>query len=83
MIDFDGANVPAMGELQAECSKALEAAGVPFTLHWGKSIENLTREHVYRVYDTRVTRWRAARRRLLADPLSHTFSNDVVDALLL
>jgi hypothetical protein len=83
MIDVDGANVPAMGELLAECSGALEAAGVPFTLHWGKSIDYLNREYVERVYETDLTRWRTARRELLPDPvLSHTFSNDVVDALL-
>ena len=84
MIDVDGANVPAMGELHAECGKALDAAGVPFTLHWGKSIETLSREHVERVYGADLTRWRTARRTLLPDAkLAHTFSNDVVDALLL
>jgi D-arabinono-1,4-lactone oxidase len=84
MIDVDGANVPAMGELHAECGKALHAAGVPFTLHWGKSIDTLSREHVERVYGTDLTRWRTARQELLPDPkLAHTFSNDVVDGLLL
>ena len=84
MIDVDGANVPAMGELHAECGQALQAAGVTFTLHWGKSIDTLSREQVERAYGTDLTRWRTARRALLPDPkLSHTFSNDVVDALLL
>jgi hypothetical protein len=84
MIDLDGANIPAMGELLVECSKALEAAGVPFRLHWGKWIDYLSRAYVERVYQTDLTRWRTARRELLPDPaLAHTFSNDVVDALLL
>ena len=84
MIDLDGANIPAMAELLGECSGALEAAGVPFTLHWGKWIGYLSRDYVKRIYDTGLTRWRAARTALLADPgLAHTFSNDVVDALLL
>jgi hypothetical protein len=84
MIDVDGANIPAMGELLVACSSALEAAGVPFRLHWGKWIDYLSRQYVERVYETDLTRWRTARRELLPDPaLAHTFSNDVVDALLL
>jgi hypothetical protein len=84
MIDFDGVNVPGMAELLVEASGAFGAAGVPFTLHWGKWIESLTREHVERVYGDSVARWRAARARLLPDTrLAHTFSNEVLADILL
>ncbi len=84
MIDVDGSNLPAMAELQAECSNALQRVGVPFTLHWGKWIDLLTRGQIESVYGDRVVRWRAARKKLLPDPqISRTLSNDLVDKLLL
>jgi hypothetical protein len=84
MIDLDGVNLPAMAELLVESSRALDGAGVSFALHWGKWIGYLTREHVERVYGDRVSRWRAARARLLPDArLAHTFSNEVLSEILL
>jgi FAD/FMN-containing dehydrogenase len=84
MIDVDGPNLPTMGDLLVECCRALETAGVPFTMHWGKWIGYLTRDHVDRVYGDRAAHWRAARARLLPDPqLARTFSNELFDGLLL
>jgi hypothetical protein len=84
MIDLDGVNLPAMGELLVESSGALEASGVPFTMHWGKWIGYLTRNHVERVYGDRVACWRTARARLLPDSrLAHAFSNEVLADILL
>jgi FAD/FMN-containing dehydrogenase len=84
MIDLDGANLPAMGELLVECTGALHAAGVPFTMHWGKWIGALTRSHVEGVYGDRASRWRAARARLLPDTqLARTFSSELLDGILL
>ena len=84
MIDVDGVNLPAMGDLLVECTGALEAAGVPFTMHWGKWIGALTRSRVESVYGDRASRWRAARARLLPDPqLARTFSNELLDGILL
>jgi hypothetical protein len=84
MIDLDGVNLPAMGELLAEASSALQTAGVVFTMHWGKWIGYLTRGHVESVYGERVSRWRAARARFLPDPqLARTFSNELLAGILL
>jgi hypothetical protein len=83
MIDMDGANVPAMTELIAECCRRLEAAQVPFTMHWGKWIGCQTRAHVAAVYGDRVARWGAARRRLLTDAgVAQSLSSPMIDALL-
>jgi FAD/FMN-containing dehydrogenase len=83
MIDMDGANVPAMTDLITECYRRLEAAQVPFTMHWGKWIGCLTRSHVAAVYGDRVLRWRTARSRLLADPaVAQTLSSPMIDTLL-
>jgi FAD binding domain-containing protein len=84
MIDIDGPNLPAMGELLTACCSALESARVPFTMHWGKWIGYLTRSYVERVYGDRLTRWQAARARLLPDPqLAGTFSNEALGSLVL
>jgi hypothetical protein len=83
IIDMDGANVPAMTELIAECCRRLEAAQIAFTMHWGKWIGCQTRAHVEAVYGDRVIRWRAARGRLLADTgVARALSSPVIDALL-
>ena len=83
MIDMDGANVPAMTELIAECCRRLEAAQVAFTMHWGKWIGFQTRAHVAAVYGDRVARWRAARSRLLTDAAgARALSSPMIDALL-
>jgi hypothetical protein len=83
MIDMDGANLPAMADLVAESCRRLEQDGIPFTMHWGKWIGFLTRDHVEAVYGDRLSSWRAARARLLPSAeLARTFSNAVVDALL-
>jgi hypothetical protein len=84
MIDIDGPNLPAMGDTLVACCSALESAGVPFTMHWGKWIGYLTRSQVERVYGDSVARWRAARSRLLPEPqLASTFSNEVFERLVL
>jgi hypothetical protein len=84
MIDLDGVNIPAMGELLAECSSALQAAGVRFTMHWGKWIGYLTRSYVENIYGDGVTRWRAARARVLPGAgLADTFSNELLARVLL
>ncbi len=83
MIDMDGANVPAMTDLIAECCRRLEAANVPFAMHWGKWIGFQTKAHVAAVYGNRVARWRAARNRLLSNAgVAQALSSPVVDALL-
>jgi hypothetical protein len=83
MIDLDGANVPAMADLVAESCRRLDTEGVPFTMHWGKWIGYLTRDHVETVYGDRLPRWHAARARLLSGAeLARAFSNSIVDALL-
>jgi hypothetical protein len=84
MIDLDGPNLPAMGELLVGCCEALRAAGVRFTMHWGKWIGYLTREYVESVYADRASRWRAARAQFLpTTALANTFSNEIFDRLLL
>ena len=83
MIDMDGANIGAMTDLITECCRRLEAAQVPFAMHWGKWIGCQTRAHVSAVYGDRVARWRSARARLLSDPgVAQTLSSEVVDALV-
>ena len=83
MIDMDGANLPAMADLITACCSRLDAAGVPFTMHWGKWNGCLTRDHVAVVYGDRVRRWRAARSRLLSDPaVAQALSSSMVDVLL-
>jgi FAD binding domain-containing protein len=84
MIDIDGPNLPAMGDLLRACCGALESAGVPFTMHWGKWIGYLTRSYVEKAYGDHLEQWRKARGQLLSGPqLATTFSNEVFDNLIL
>jgi hypothetical protein len=55
-----------------------DAAGIPFTLHWGQ-LNAVDPARIRRMYGPAVDRWIAARQRFLPDPASrHRFDNDFV-----
>jgi hypothetical protein len=55
---------------------AMDAAGIEFTQHWGKT-NGYTPERIDNVFAADADRWRAARRRLLPDPADRAlFAND-------
>lgn len=64
VIDLDGASGRRTGRFFRAVWRALEAAGIPFTQHWGK-MNGLDAAAVRRAYGDAVDDWLAARHRLL------------------
>jgi hypothetical protein len=81
VIDIDGIDSSATQKLIKLVAQRFEAAGMPFTMHWGK-INHLTKSRVRAAYGGNVDRWNAARRILLPDQAERdAFSNDFIDAV--
>jgi hypothetical protein len=64
IIDIDGIDTPATMKLIKLAGERLEAAGMPFTQHWGK-MHNLTKARVRAAYGSNVDRWNMTRKLLL------------------
>ncbi|MGB5076543.1 MAG: hypothetical protein WBO17_03585 [Sphingorhabdus sp.] len=81
VIDIDGIDSSATQKLIKLVAQRLEAAGMPFTMHWGKT-NHLTKARVRSAYGGNVDRWNAARRQLLPEQAERdAFSNDFIDAV--
>lgn len=81
VIDIDGIDSTATQKLIKLVAQRLEAAGMPYTMHWGKT-NHLTKARVRAAYGGNVDRWNAARRQLLPDQAERdAFSNDFIDAV--
>jgi hypothetical protein len=61
---LSNANVPLIHQA---CWAALDAAGIPYTCHWGQQ-HRLDEAHVRAYFGERVDRWKAARDMLLQTP---------------
>ena len=81
IIDIDGIDSMATQKLIKLVAQRFETAGMPFTMHWGKT-NHLTKSRVRAAYGGNVDRWNAARRILLPDQSERdAFSNDFIDAV--
>lgn len=79
IIDIDGISTPASLKLIKLAADRLEAAGMPFTQHWGK-MNNLSKARVRNAFGGNVDRWNATRRLLLPDPAErNVFSSPLLD----
>jgi hypothetical protein len=58
--------------------KSLEAAGIPFTFHWGK-INNMNADRVKKMYGQTRDQWISARHRLLSPEYLELFSNKLLE----
>jgi len=76
-------NTPETRAYFNEVWKRLDAAGIPFTLHWGKYNAFLTPERVRNRYgDAAVDQWLASRKTLLDDAaVQQVFTNDFMKAV--
>lgn len=59
------------------CWKALDAAGINYTCHWGQENE-LSPARLADYYGDRVERWRKARARVLPKTMGAVFTNTLV-----
>ena len=81
IIDIDGISTNASLKLIKVAADTLEAAGMPFTQHWGK-MNSLTKARVRNAYGGSVDRWNATRTLLLPDAAErNTFSSAFLDGL--
>ena len=73
-------NVPGTDQFYHRVWDRFDAAGIPFTLHWGQ-LNAPDPARIRRMYGPAVDRWLAARRRFLPDAATrHRFENDFVTA---
>jgi hypothetical protein len=81
IIDIDGPYSSRTRSYFARIWQALHDSGIRYGLHWGKVI-GLSAAETRRLYGDRVDRWKAARDRLLPDPLVRAaFRNAFLDEL--
>lgn len=81
VIDIDGIDSSATQKLIKAVAQKFEAAGMPFTMHWGKT-NHLTKARVRAAYGGNVDLWNAARRILLPNQAERdAFSSDFINAI--
>lgn len=82
VMEIDGPKSRRVMAVYRRIWRALTAAGIPFTFHWGK-INNLDAENVREMYgDQRINSWLKIRRQLLPTAkLRQTFANDFLKRL--
>jgi hypothetical protein len=75
---MDAVNTPETRAFYNKVWEALDAAGIPFTLHWGKYNAFLTPDRVRNCYgDVSVDHWLASRETLLESAaVRKIFNND-------
>lgn len=80
VLELDTVNVPETRNYVKEVWKNLEAAGIGFTLHWGKFNTYLTGPRVVKMYgQANVDKWKASRAALIESAaVSRVFDNPFI-----
>jgi hypothetical protein len=83
VLEIDAINTPGTRRYLQRVWADLDAAGIPFTLHWGKFNAHLTPARVRRMYGSDVVdQWIASRNALLQSPeVGRVFANPFTDRL--
>ena len=78
VLEMDAVNTPETRAFFNKVWEALDAAGIPFTLHWGKYNDFLTPDRVRDRYgNSAVDQWLASRETLLENPaVRQIFNNE-------
>jgi hypothetical protein len=78
VLEMDAVNTPETRAFFNKVWEALDAAGIPFTLHWGKYNAFLTPVRVRDRYgDSTVDQWLSSRETLLENPaVRQIFNNE-------
>ena len=74
-IEFPGAYSARSRKFYEEVWTKLEAAGIPYTLHWGQE-NNFTPARVKKMYGTAVDEWIESRKKILDENGRNVFNND-------
>ncbi len=75
-LELDTIYTPKSAKYLADVRGALDGAGIPFTVHWGKLDSYLTASRLRRIYGDDLERWLKSRRELLeSDEVCDVFTN--------
>jgi hypothetical protein len=77
VLELDGVQSAQTDIFYNAVWNALEAAGIPYTFHWGK-MNGLNPERLQRMYGTNLQRFLAARARILDNATAIALSNDAL-----
>ena len=83
VFEIDGLNLPSIRSYLEKVWEKLDAAGIPFTMHWGKFNTHLNPARVRQRYgDATVDQWIGAREALLENAeVRKVFTNDFLSNL--
>lgn len=76
VLEVDGLNTPKMWEYARAVWAKLEQDGIPFTMHWGKFNDFLTRPRLQKMYGTNLDKWIQSREQLLTPEVRQVFTNE-------
>jgi hypothetical protein len=85
MIEIDGAlwrksrKLMSITEFSRRMIEVLKAAGIPFTIHWGKNSDWEFPGLIEHMYGEKAVAWRTYRSTLLSPVMSKVFSNDFLE----
>lgn len=76
-LELDTIYSPKSGQYLENVRQALDQAGIPFTVHWGKLDACLTPDRLRTIYGEDLQRWLKSRRSILEnDAVCRVFTND-------
>lgn len=78
IIDLDAVDNRSARRFFRKVWKAFDHEKVPYTVHWGKANE-LTPEHLEKMYEDDLERWLSVRKDLLGDKACQAFSSPFTD----
>jgi len=76
VLEVDGLNTPRMWDYARQVWNKLEQDGIPFTMHWGKFNEFLTKPRLQNMYGTNLDKWIQSREQLLTPEVRQVFTNE-------
>lgn len=87
VIEIDGiqwkksSKIPSLEEYARFMIEALQAENIPFTVHWGKSMDYAFPGLAEYMYGDRTEKWMKCRSWLLSEKMAKVFSNDFIATL--
>lgn len=76
VLEVDGLNTPRMWDYARAVWNKLEQEGIPFTMHWGKFNDFLTKPRLQNMYGTNLDKWIQSREQLLTPEVRQVFTNE-------
>ena len=87
VIEIDGIQwnksdkIPSLKEYGTFMIEAMQAENIPFTVHWGKSMDYAFPNLANHMYGNNVEKWTKCRSWLLSEKMANIFSNEFITTL--